>query len=266
MAFEIYHSFVSAKADSGDATLLQPSNWNAPLVVAGADVGGIPYCPTAATIATSSKFAFDGTTLNLAMGTVTAAPGAISITQTRNTVGTTYDAVIKAVITDTASASGSLVMQILGGASGATQLFAVDKSGSIYTAINGSQAFWVNVSGQNPVGFGRNSSVPGFAMWGGSQASPSSTNADAMVTALGVITESGNVYSWASSNVTQSADTGLSRISAGVVGVGTGAQGSSAGTIQGKHNSSDGTAGVASFGPAAVASITVKDGIITAIS
>ena len=55
-------------------------------------------------------------------------------------------------------------------------------------------------------------------------------------------------------------------IAAGVVGVGTGAAGNSVGSIRGKYQSSDGTAGVATFGPGAVASITVKDGIITAIS
>jgi hypothetical protein len=78
---------------------------------------------------------------------------------------------------------------------------------------------------------------------------------------------SGAELGWTSSATDPTTlDTAFSRISAGVVGVGTGAAGNSAGTIQGKHNSSDGTAGVAAFGPSAVASITIKDGIVTAIS
>jgi hypothetical protein len=73
-------------------------------------------------------------------------------------------------------------------------------------------------------------------------------------------------FGWSSSAAAgNSADSALSRVSAGVIGVGTGAAGNSAGTIQCKHNSSDGTAGVASF-TGAVASITIKDGIVTAIS
>ncbi len=82
---------------------------------------------------------------------------------------------------------------------------------------------------------------------------------------------SGSVVAFASltsgtpTNLRAAVDTGFSRISAGVVGVGTGAQGNSAGTIQGLHNSSDGTAGI-TFAAQAVTSITVKDGLIVAKS
>ena len=58
MAFSIKHAKVSAIADGADASLVLPSDWNAALVVAGADVGGIPYCPTAATIATAANLTF----------------------------------------------------------------------------------------------------------------------------------------------------------------------------------------------------------------
>ena len=60
MAFGIYHSLVMTAPDD-PAFENNPSDWNAALVVAGADVGGIPYCPTATTIATSSNFLFTTT-------------------------------------------------------------------------------------------------------------------------------------------------------------------------------------------------------------
>ena len=61
MAFSRVHNFVTAIADSGDATLLQPSNWNEAHNVSGADVGGIPYCPTATTETTSANLTYDET-------------------------------------------------------------------------------------------------------------------------------------------------------------------------------------------------------------
>lgn len=71
---------------------------------------------------------------------------------------------------------------------------------------------------------------------------------------------------WSNGDSTNSADTGLSRISAGVVGVGTGAQGSTAGTIRSSYQSSDGSAGVTAGPFTAVTAITVKNGIVTAIT
>ncbi len=61
------------------------------------------------------------------------------------------------------------------------------------------------------------------------------------------------------------ADTNMSRVSPGVMGFGTGAAGSVAGTVSAAAYISGGSAGV-DFGPSVVTSITVKKGIITAIS
>ncbi len=75
-----------------------------------------------------------------------------------------------------------------------------------------------------------------------------------------------------SSNVDGGTDTGISRISAGVLGIGTGAQGSFAGTLKVDTVNAvtayqaNGTPGVATFGPSVVTSITVKNGLVTAIS
>lgn len=65
MAFSRKHAYQSPFADGGEA-LLQPSNWNADFVVAGATVGGIPYCPTATTETTSANLTFINDQLLLA--------------------------------------------------------------------------------------------------------------------------------------------------------------------------------------------------------
>lgn len=61
-------------------------------------------------------------------------------------------------------------------------------------------------------------------------------------------------------------DTGLSRTAAATLAVGNGTAGDVSGTVNATIFKSGATAGVTTFGPAAVASITVKGGIITAIS
>lgn len=69
------------------------------------------------------------TGLSVAQGTLTADAQSISTTATWNSAGTTFTH-WKAVITDTASAAGSLAVSIKGGASGTTNLFSVNKSGN----------------------------------------------------------------------------------------------------------------------------------------
>ena len=63
-------------------------------------------------------------------GTATTDVQALSATQTWNASGVTFTG-WKFTITDTASAAGSLAMQILGGASGTTSLFKVTKGGKV---------------------------------------------------------------------------------------------------------------------------------------
>ena len=78
MAFEIKHALTMTAPDD-PAFENNPSDWNAALVVAGADVGGIPYCPTATTIATSANFTYADTLINsgpgLKVGTATTSAG-----------------------------------------------------------------------------------------------------------------------------------------------------------------------------------------------
>ena len=62
------------------------------------------------------------------------------------------------------------------------------------------------------------------------------------------------------------ADAGISRVAAATLAVGNGTAGDFSGTVKATLFQSGATVGVTTFGPAAVASITVKGGIITAIS
>ena len=123
--------------------------WDANQTPSGADVGGIPYCPTATSEATSAGFTFNGSTLTLAAGTITTDLQQFLTTVTRNAAGVTYGGAWKLVITDTASAAGSLAMQILGGAAGTTKLFSVDKIGNLWvgTSILGGDGAGTGVNG-----------------------------------------------------------------------------------------------------------------------
>lgn len=69
-------------------------------------------------------------------GIATTDVNALSATQTWNASGVTFTG-WKFTITDTASAAGSLAMQILGGASGTTNLLTVTKNGTIYSNTEG---------------------------------------------------------------------------------------------------------------------------------
>lgn len=84
---------------------------------------------------TSAGTAVAGCGLSIPAGTATTDVQALSATQTWNASGVTFTG-WKFTITDTASASGSLAMQILGGASGTTNLFSVSKGGNIDTTGN----------------------------------------------------------------------------------------------------------------------------------
>lgn len=83
----------------------------------------------------------------------------------------------------------------------------------------------------------------------------------------GVYENAAGVFGWVSTNnaVSGSVDTTLSRSAAGVLAVGTNLA-NNLGTVDATSYKAGGTAGVATFGPAGVVSITVKAGLITAIS
>jgi len=98
----------------------------------------------------SVRIATDGSTtvipgsVTLAAGTITAsAPN--TITQTWNSGGVTFTGA-SITITDTASASASRVLDILGGAAGTTELFYVRKDGTVVVGQSNVNAVGFNVS------------------------------------------------------------------------------------------------------------------------
>ena len=225
MAFARTHALVMTAPDD-PAFENNPSDWNEDHSVSGADVGGIPYCPTATTETTSANLTYaetNGPRLQVGSGTTTARglilgysgtsnigggvwstavtpsisnamiidyngvtniasparisfyPGAanekfavhstagrgiqivaetattdvnaLNFTQTWNASGVAFTG-FKGVITDTDSAAGSLAMQILGGAAGATNILSIGKDGRL---IIGDQTSYLVKAASNTV-------------------------------------------------------------------------------------------------------------------
>ena len=128
-----------------------------------------------------------GSGFYITAGTAITDVNALSLTQTWNAAGVAFTG-LKFTITDTASAASALAMQILGGASGTTNLFKIDKAGGLTTPDIGTAAAWVATSYVKINDGGR-------LMW-------------------------------------SSEDVDISRISAGLLAVGTGLAGSFAGRIK----------------------------------
>ena len=153
------------------------------------------------------KFAFLGTAgagLSITAGTATTNVVALSVTRTNNDAAVATG--VKFAFTDTTSAAGFLPFQVLGGASGTTNLFSLTKAGTAKFAQN----LDVGDSSSSTVATGR------FDVSGN------------------IYSVSGGNWQWVSSSTNVlggTSDTNLSRISAGVVGVGTGAAGSVAGQL-----------------------------------
>jgi hypothetical protein len=170
--------------------------------------------------------------LTVASHTHTTSNPAVKIAQTWNAGGVTFTGLF-ANFTDSASAAASLMLDLQ---IGSVSTFSIDKTGQASTPKNGAAAYQVLVSGQNIVGFGRNSSVNGFSIWGGSQASPSNTNADLNVLSNTVKMPSGSALGWASSNVTQNFDTTILRAAANSVQFGGNASAAGAATARTELN------------------------------
>ena len=178
--------FSSTTAEASSALLAQYG------VVIGGGAGAAPATQSGLTFGGSAA----GTGLAIAAGTATTNnnANALNISQTWNAAGVTF-AHEKHVITDTASAAGSLALQYLGGAAGTTNLLSVNKDGLVTTGSS------VVVGGNVTVNYG----TYGFYN--------------------GVDSSAGYVFGAAY-------DANLSRISAGLIGVGTGAAGSFAGGLK----------------------------------
>ncbi len=150
----------------------------------------------------------------IAAGTVTTDVNALNITQTWNAGGVTFTG-LEVNVTSTASAAASLLMDLQ---VGGTSVFKVRKDGRTDWGAGGyiaeSSASNLNVNGMN------------VNATGGIYFNPS-TNANLGTTGLGF----NQVFIKSAGLLTYNEDTGLSRSSAGVIAVGTGAAASVAGTV-----------------------------------
>ncbi len=178
--------------------------WAAGMQFGGLTAGRIPYPSSATALTDSANFMWEadvtaGKGLTLASGTATTQVSNILASQTWNAAGVTFTG-WKFTITDTASAAGSLAMQILGGASGTTSLFSLSKGG--IGSFEGSVATNGNILAGFPTA-ANNLKISVF----------SDTGSQGIT--LGI-----------------SSDVNFNRISAGLAAIGTGAAGSFAGRLK----------------------------------
>lgn len=221
----VFQSAIATDPAATTAGYLTPARHNSGVAPAGlATNGALLYSTGATTLAqagpTWNTTGVAGEGLAAAAGTATTNVNAISASQTWNNAGVNFLG-YKYVITSTALGSGSLHSQWLGGAAGSTSLMKLDQFGSCI--LNGYVAVGSG-NGDAPVmGIVNASSRMAFYVGSGSEA---------FVAAPGVIINSDNGFIWAAATDPATVDTGISRISAGLVAIGTSAQGSFAGSLK----------------------------------
>lgn len=243
MAIAISHH----TAADGTFSALGATEWNLAHDITGLTQYGVIYADTTTSIAQAAGFTFGGsaagTGLAIAAGTATTAVSPFTLSQTRNSNSVTHLGVTW-TFTDTSVGATAPLFTILGGASGSTTMLSLAKDGSLTAQASGT-----------------------IANFGGVVATSTIQAATTFkFGATGTILQSGADGVVRLANNAQGQNAYLNTPADNVLAVNTSAAQGAAGSFRGKYQSSDATAGVASFGPAAVASITVKDGIIVAIS
>ena len=251
MAFEIKHALTMTAPDDA-AVENNPSDWNAALVVAGADVGGIPYCPTATTIATSANLLYTETSgprlqVGSGSGTSTGLLLGYSGTSTWSGIWRTGDS---AFTWDTARLLATPTLTIFGNNSNSAQTY-IDAQANIYLRPSGS--IKVDISG---------TAGAGPAITAGT--------ATTDVTALSITRTNNNAavvrgVEWLFTDTTSGATWKPFEIKGGAAAATSLLALSKAGLLDCPAYAVAGTAG-ADFGPGLPTSITVVKGIITAIS
>lgn len=150
MAFSI----VPVTAADASFSTAGAAAWAAGMTVSGATVGGIPYCPTAASIVTGSGFVFNasgvaGDGLAISAGTATTDRQALSVTQTWN-ASVNFTAFKYSVI-DTSSGGSALHSAWYGGSAGTTALMTLSKAGAAVFASSVTGYGVIVSNGQNLV-------------------------------------------------------------------------------------------------------------------
>jgi len=153
-------------------------------------------------------------TLQLAAGTITANTPSINVTQTWNNAAVEFEA-IEVSITNTASLDASNFMK---GIVGGSTIMWIDRTGQYTSTRNGGGAFGIMVQGQNPVGIGRNSSVGGLNIFGGTQAT-FNDGPEIVVNGDGIIVDGVNCSIGFGTAVTQAKDIKIARAGAGILEV-----------------------------------------------
>jgi len=196
--------------------------------VTSGTAGRILYVAAGPVLADSANLTF-GTTAGqgvfIGAGTATTDVAALSVTRTNNNAAVATG--VKFVFTDTTSAAGFLPLQILGGAAGTTNLISVGKTGNL--GISGTGVNPYNLSFGDSAGIAFNGSFIWVALSGPKYV----TSFKAAATGIG----RDSVFTWSTdaNDATAAVDTGISRLAAGVMGFGTGAAASVAGTLSGKY-------------------------------
>ena len=166
-------------------------------VVIGGGAGAAPATQSGLTFGGAAA----GTGLAIAAGTATTDEAALRVTRTNNNAAVATG--VKFAFTDTTSATDAYFLQVLAGASATTNIFSVQKR-------------WLATG------------LPMFVNGTGSDYTLSIGWQTQQVT-----TRSDGTFGWsAGTNASVGNDTAISRISAGIIGVGTGAAGSFAGRIK----------------------------------
>ena len=172
--------------------------------------GAVLYSTDATTLAQDANFTWKpsgaaGQGLVFAAGTATTDVAAFSLTRTNNNAAVATG--VKWTFTDTTSAGGFLPFQILGGNEGTTNLLNLNKSGSL--ALGGS-----------------------ISLASGTQSLSTEAGSLQLSAVSGDLILSGdNIFANAVIQI-GSVSTSISELSAGLIGVGTGAAGSFAGSLK----------------------------------
>jgi hypothetical protein len=162
----------------------------------------------------------------VAAGTATTDVAALSVTRTNNNAAVATG--VQIAYTDTLSSPSFLPFQVLGGAAGTTNLFGIQKTGAL--SLPGGAVATPQIHGDGTIVNGATTGIFWPAAGNGQMGFSSHTGQIAEVRSTGFMVGAAGLLFGA--NFGGGEDTNLNRISAGIVGCGTGAAGSTACTFR----------------------------------
>lgn len=188
--------------------------------------GSVLYSATSQALACASTLSINSTAgqgPSVAAGTATTDVAAFSVVRTNNNAAVATG--VKFAFTDTTSAAGFLPFQVLGGASATANLLKVPKAGGVLVPAGSSGSPTIGWDGGGRGIYMGNSGLVFVTDAGNPYFAPEAS-------ALGVQVPSGGIYGFSSTTSAAAApDVVVSRIAAGVAGVGLTASGQVTGTF-----------------------------------